>query len=94
MIWKTTFDEWATLQDWKWLDKFPAEGSFCYLFANHVSDQICAFSDITNILPIDNADNMENETYIEKTNYGYRLITPTKILIKQNIETLLMELQK
>ncbi|AUZ95111.1 hypothetical protein FDI40_gp352 [Agrobacterium phage Atu_ph07] len=37
---------------------------------------------------------MENETYIEKTNYGYRLITPKQILIKQNIETLLMELEK
>lgn len=94
MIWKTTFDEWATLQDWKWLDNIPAEGSCCYLFANNTNVQICAFSDITNMLPVNNGDNMENETYIEKTNYGYRLITPTQILIKQNIETLLMELEK
>lgn len=71
-ICKTTFDnEWIATVSWSWICDLPAKDSICYLFSPGY--KIYATANIDDLLPVSNSDNIDVETYIEKTKNGFRI---------------------
>lgn len=93
MICKTTFDkESVGARYWSWFGYIPAQNSICYLFSKDY--KIWSTVNIDDLLPVSNTNGIDNETYIEKTKYGFRVTTQQSYSLFPTFSSLLEKIEQ